>query len=169
MKIKFRHYITAICIAFMSFTAQAQSKVAHINLEELVRSMPEFQTNMSELEKIAKDYEIELENLNKEYIAKRQDYAADEQNQTRVTNANRAQELADMENRIIQYRQTINQDLQNKNFELMKPVYEKANAAIDKIASSQGFDYVLNSQQGGPILISKGKDLMADVKIELGF
>ena len=41
MKIKFTHYITAICIAFMSFTAQAQSKVTHIDFQKLVSEMPE--------------------------------------------------------------------------------------------------------------------------------
>ena len=39
MKIKFTHYITAICIVFMSFTAQAQSKVTHIDFQKLVSEM----------------------------------------------------------------------------------------------------------------------------------
>ena len=42
-------------------------------------------------------------------------------------------------------------------------------AAIEKVASAQGFDYVLDSSAGGSVIMSKGTDLMADVKTELGF
>jgi outer membrane protein len=48
-------------------------------------------------------------------------------------------------------------------------LYEKARAAIEKIASAQGFDYVLDASAGGSVIMAKGKDLMADVKSELGF
>ena len=41
MKIKFTQYITASCIVFMSFTAQARSKVTHIDFQKLVSEMPE--------------------------------------------------------------------------------------------------------------------------------
>ena len=33
----------------------------------------------------------------------------------------------------------------------------------------QGFDYVLDSTQGQGVILANGKDLMADVKTELGF
>jgi outer membrane protein len=46
---------------------------------------------------------------------------------------------------------------------------EKARAAVEKVAAAQGFDYVMDSSQGSSVLMAKGKDLMADVKTELGF
>ena len=48
----------------------------------------------------------------------------------------------------------------------MRPLIEKARAAIQKVARDQGFEYVL---EAGTLLLSDGKDLMADVKKELGF
>ena len=32
-----------------------------------------------------------------------------------------------------------------------------------------GYEYVLDSSQGGSVIIAKGKDIMAEVKKELGF
>ena len=58
MKIKFTHYITAICIVFMSFTAQAQSKVTHIDFQKLVSEMPEVIAAQEEIQK----YKAEREN-----------------------------------------------------------------------------------------------------------
>ena len=43
-----------------SLTVQAQSKVAHINTQELVEAMPEMNSAKGELEKLAKTYETVL-------------------------------------------------------------------------------------------------------------
>ena len=51
----------------------------------------------------------------------------------------------------------------------MRPLIDKARAAIQKIAKQQGFDYVLDATPGGGVIMAEGKDLMADVKKELGF
>jgi len=40
---------TALCIGTLSFT-QAQSKVAHINTQELIAAMPEMKAAQTELE-----------------------------------------------------------------------------------------------------------------------
>ena len=74
-----------------------------------------------------------------------------------------------MQQNINQYRETAAQDLQKKQMEMMKPLYDKARVAIEKVAAAQGFDYVLDSSTGGSVIMAKGKDLMVDVKSELGF
>ena len=52
---------------------------------------------------------------------------------------------------------------------MMKPLYEKARSAIEKIAKLQGYDYVLDASAGGSVIMANGKDLMSEVKSELGF
>ena len=52
---------------------------------------------------------------------------------------------------------------------MMKPLIDKAKAAIEKVSSDLGYDYILDSSVGGSVIIAKGKDIMADVKKELGF
>ena len=42
---------------------------------------------------------------------------------------------------------------------MMKPLYDKAREAIEKVAAGQGFDYVLDSSTGGSVIMAKGKDL----------
>ena len=98
-----------------------------------------------------------------------QNYSADAENQTDLTNQKRQQELQGMEQNIQQFRQTALQDVQQKQADLLRPLIEKARAAAEKVATAQGFDYVMDSSQGSSVLMAKGKDLMADVKTELGF
>ena len=70
---------------------------------------------------------------------------------------------------ISQYQQTASQDIQKKQADLLRPLIEKARAAIQKVARAQGFEYVIDGTQGGSLILSDGKDLMEDVKKELGF
>jgi outer membrane protein len=51
---------------------------------------------------------------------------------------------------------------------MLRPLIEKARTTVQSVAKGQGFDYVLDASQGSPVLMSEGKDLMADVKTELG-
>ena len=120
-------------------------------------------------QKLQKTYQSEIEASMKEYQTKLQTYSADTQNQTEVTNQARAKELQGMEQNIQQYQQTASQDIQQKQADLLRPLIEKARAAIQKVAREQGFVYVIDATPGGAVILSDGKDLMADVKKELGF
>ena len=89
--------------------------------------------------------------------------------QTDEENAKRLQEVQGMEQSIRQYQGQAQQELQKKEFDLLKPITEKAQAAISKVADAMGFDYVLDSTQGQGVIIANGTDLMVEVKKELGF
>lgn len=155
---------------FMVSTASfAQSKVAHIEVQKLISEMPEVIAAQKEIAELEKTYSTDLENSVKEYQAKAQTYAADAENKSEIINQKRRTELEGIQQSLEQFRQQAAQDLQKKQVEMMRPLYEKARTAIEKVASAQGFDYVLDSSAGGSVIMSKGTDLMADVKTELGF
>ena len=159
----------ALMMALPMTFAYAQSKVAHIDTQKLIGEMPEVIAAQKQLEQLEKTYTSEIENTYKEFQTKAQSYSADAANQTDVTNQARQKELETMQQNINQYRETAAQDLQKKQVEMMRPLYDKARAAIEKVAAAQGFDYVLDSTAGGSVIMAKGKDLMADVKAESGF
>ena len=81
----------------------------------------------------------------------------------------RALELQGFEKSINEAQQAAQQELQKKQAELFAPISEKAKLAIEKVATAQGFDYVLDATQGYGLLVSRGKNLMIEVKKELGF
>ncbi len=155
-----------LMVSTASFT---QSKVAHIEVQKLISEMPEVIAAQKEIAELEKTYSTDLENSVKEYQAKAQTYAADAENKSEIINQKRRTELEGIQQSLEQFRQQAAQDLQKKQVEMMRPLYEKARTAIEKVASAQGFDYVLDSSAGGSVIMSKGTDLMADVKTELGF
>ena len=164
-----RNVFAATLFIVSSFYAQAQSKVAHINTQELVESMPEMMNAKSELEKLAKTYETDIQAMATELQNKIKQYDAESSTKTDEENGKRLQEVQSMEQSIRQYQGQAQQDLQKKEIELLKPITEKAKDAILKVGNDQGFNYVLDSSQGQGVIMANGKDLLADVKAELGF
>ena len=161
--------LTATLIIAFSFNAQAQSKVAHINTQELVESMPDMKSAKSELEKLAKTYETDIQAMATELQNKITQYDAESSTKTDEENGKSLQEVQSMEQSIRQYQAQAQQDLQKKELDLLRPITEKAKNAILKVGNAQGFDYILDSSQGQGVIMANGKDLLADVKAELGF
>ena len=146
----------------------AQSKVAHIASQELVESMPDFKNAKTEIEKLNKTYDAEIRNMVLELQNTMKKYQAEAQSKTKEENEKRALEVQNTEKTINEYRQNALQDLQKKEIELLKPIYEKARTSIQKVARAQGFQYVLDSTTGTGVILADGKDLMPDVKKDLG-
>ncbi len=162
-------FFTCLLLLSAFAPAHAQSKVAHINTQQLLSEMPEVIAANKELEKLEKQYATQLETSAKEFDTKVKSYSADAENQTDLINQQRQTELQDLQQRIAEFRQTAAQELQKKQAEMMRPLYDKARAAIETVAKVQSFDYVLDSSTGGSVILAEGKDLMADVKQQLGF
>ncbi|TJY32508.1 OmpH family outer membrane protein [Pontimicrobium aquaticum] len=158
----------ALLVGSTSFM-NAQSKVAHINTQELIAAMPETKAAQAELEKLGKTYEVQIQDMGKEYDKKVKQYDAEASTKTQEENQKRVQEVAAMEQNIRQFQAQAQQEMQKKEFDLLKPITEKAKEAILKVARAQGFHYVLDSTQGQGVILADGKDLLADVKKELGF
>lgn len=158
-------------ILFIGATSvtMAQSKIAHINTSELIEAMPQMKTAKTELEKLSKTYEAEIQTMATEYQNKIKQYQTEVDTKTEEENRKRAEEVQTIEQSIRQFQATAQEDLQKKEGELMKPLFEKAKVAIQKVAKAQGFQYVLDSTQGSGVLLADGKDLLVDVKKELGF
>ncbi len=156
-------------VLFLGFNAvSAQTKIAHINTEALVAAMPETKQMQEELKKIAQTYDTEYKSQGNALQAKLQKYDAEAASQTDTENAKRAQEVQDLQKKIQLYAQEAQQQLQKREFDLYKPIAEKAQKAIQDVAASKGILYVFDSSPGKGLIVKDGEDLMAAVKAKLG-
>jgi outer membrane protein len=161
--------LAAILFVGTTSLATAQSKIAHINTTELVQSMPQMKAAQAEIEKLSKTYDADYKTMVTELQNKVTQYRAEVETKTEEENNKRAQEVQQMEQSIREYQAGAQEDLGKKEAALLKPIFEKAKAAIQAVAKAQGFQYVLDSTQGGGVLVADGKDLLVDVKKQLGF
>ena len=157
-------FAAVLFIGATSFTS-AQSKIAHINKQELIKAMPAYTQAQSEIDKISKTYEATIQTSIKELDVKLKQYNAEAETQSEQTNMERMKEVEGIKQSLGEYQQQAQKDLQEKEFNLLKPIVEKADNAIKAVAKAQGFQYVVDSAM---LIVADGKDLMADVKKELG-
>ena len=147
----------------------AQSKVAHINVTDLLAEMPEMIAAQAELKKLSETYRVDIESSMTELKNKYTQYSNEAASMSEEENQKRALELQGFEKNIGEAQQAAQQELQKRQGELFKPISDKAQAAIEKVAAAQGYDYVIDATQGGGLIVAKGKDLLPEVKKELGF
>lgn len=161
--------IAALFLVTATSSVVAQSKVAHINVQQLLADMPDMKSAQAELKKLEATYKADIEASVAELQKKFVTYQNEANSKTAEENKSRADELQAAERNIASAEQAALQELQKKQQELYAPISDKAKAAIEKVASAQGFDYVIDASPGLGLIVARGSDILADVKRELGF
>ncbi len=164
----FRKLFVAVILITAFSTVQAQ-KVGHIDSELLLKAMPETKAMEVELKKVQQTYADEYNSQAASYDAKVKKYTAEAPTQTDVKNEERRLEVAGIQQKIQKYSQTASEEIQKKQFDLLKPIVEKAQQAVKDVAAEKGFIYIFDSSPGkGLIVFDQGEDLLPAVKTKLG-
>ena len=142
-------------------------KIGHVNLDSLISLMPEFKTAKEKSEGKLKSLEGFLMNLKNEYDQKVQKAQTDYNNMSDIERKNIEEELAGMQQRI-QARQTEAQnEYQVYNNNMLKPIYDKAKKAIEKVAKTNNFKYIFDTTAGNILYSEPSDDVLLLVKKEL--
>ena len=165
---QFKSLVIAV-ILFVGTQASAQVKVAHIDLQALMTTMPQMKTAQDQMKKIQESYDKEFKSMATDYQAKLQKYEQESTTAGDVLNETRSKEMQDMGARIQKFQQDAQKELGQKEMDLLKPIMEKAQAAIQKVAKAKGITYVLDATTGSGVIVADGEDLLGAVKKELGF
>jgi outer membrane protein len=142
-------------------------KIGHVNLDSLISLMPEFKTAKEKSESKLKSLESFLMNLKGEYDQKVQKAQTDYNTMSEIERKNIEEELAGMQQRI-QARQTEAQnEYQVYNNSMLKPIYDKAKKAIEKVAKASGYKYIFDTTAGNVLYSEASDDVIMLVKKEL--
>ena len=158
--------IAAILFIGANQITTAQTKVAHVDVSEIMGKMPAILDAQKQLQTLGTTYDTEYKKMVDEYQAKLKKYGDESATATEAVNTERSKEVQDMQKRITDYRDNAQKELQNKESEIMKPIMEKVKASIAKVGKAKGFQYVLDSST---LLLADGTNITIDVKKDLGF
>lgn len=158
--------LVAIVLFTTAFTVNAQ--VAHINSEELVAAMPETKAMQDQLKTLGQNYDTEYKAQVNALQAKLKKYQDESATKTNQENEKRQAEVAEIQQKLQLYLKSAQEELQKKEFNLLKPIIDKAQKAIQDVAKEKGIKYVLDSTPGKGLIVFDGEDLMNAVKAKLG-
>lgn len=160
--------LLAVILLGISVVGVAQTKFGHINSEQLISMMPESATIEKELETLGKTFDDELKSMYSEFEAKGKKYEAEAATKGDAINKSRAKEMQDMQQRMQQYQQSAQQEIQKKRFDLLQPILERAQKAIDEVAKEKNLDYIFDASKGQLLFAKESKNVLDDVKKKLG-
>ncbi len=162
----FKTYLLIITLITALFTSQAQ--MAHINSEMLVQAMPETIAMSEELKRIGQDYDTDYKSQATELQVKAQKYQEEAQGKTKEINERRIQEIEELKQKLQLYLRSAQEELQKKEYQLLRPIIDKAKKAIEDVAAEKSIKYVFDSSPGKGLIVMEGEDLMSAVKAKLG-
>lgn len=158
-------------LLFCTVSAFAQqSKFGYINLQEVISMMPEMTEAQSQIQKINDDYSSMLEMMQVEFNNKLQDYQKNISSYSDAVKQVKERELQDLQSRMEELYNTARQELEMKSNELMAPIVEKAQNAVQKVGKDNGFTAIFD-QSARPLAYyneSTMVDALPLVKKELG-
>ncbi len=161
-----------IALSLLLCTAQdalAQHlKIGHIDRQKLMLMMPERKDAETTMQAFAKTLEDRLKAMGAEYqqmVAKAQ---AEAPTMTQTQKDMAVREIQELEQRIQAAQEKAQEDLAKQEEELLKPMVDRANAAIKDVAAANNFTYILDISTGSVLYFDKGEDILALVKAKLG-
>ena len=151
-----------------SVSAQTQ-KFGHIDLQALVQLMPERATAETQFNKFQTELEEIFGEMQKDLQTKMGEFEALGDSASEIKKNAKVAEIQDMQQRIQNYQQTAQQQMQAKYQEILKPVFDKAEKAIEEVGKEKGLLYVFDIGQKVVLYKSnESMDLLPLVKTKLG-
>lgn len=170
-----KRFLGIAAIALMAvFTGQnvlAQNlKFGHINSDDLIKAMPEYDSATVKLEKTRKELVNALDIMQVELKNKADSYNKEAKNLTDLVKQTKEQELQDMQTRIQEFQTNAQTQLQDQQVALFQPIYNKADKAIKDVGKEGGFTYIFDVSKGQVLYFdeTKSTNIIAQVKTKLG-
>lgn len=145
-------------------------KFGHINSDELIKSMPEYDTVLAQLGRLQKELGNTLEIMQVEFNNKYESYLKENKNLSDLVKQAKEQELQEINQRIQNFQAQAQSELQEKQAALSKPVFDKVDKAIKDVGKEGGFIYIFDVAKGDLLYFdeTKSTNILPQVKTKLG-
>ncbi len=161
--------IASLFVALFCATISVQAqKFGYVNSNEIMAEMPDVKQADSQLEALQKQLQKKGQSMVEEFQKSYQTVQQKVQ-QGELSPKQQEEEAAKLEEKqaeIQSFEQDMMNQIQQKRAELMEPILEKVNAAIQKVAKDNGYQFIFDEQ----VLLYKedSQNVTPLVKAELG-
>ena len=160
--------ICAICAICGFTTANAQAKFGHVNTQEIIQAMPEYEKAKNEVDALQKQYEADLKSMQDELQKKGEAFDKEQATLPENIKQRRQQELQDMYQKIQQSYQDNQQALAKASQDKMQVIQTKVLDAIKSVGQAGQYVYIMENGSLPYISTTLSTDITAQVKAKLG-
>lgn len=155
-------------VSTFSINGIAQNKIGHINSQEILSVLPERVTAEQKVESFAKEKETFIQNLYLEYQSEVQKLQEMPATATQTEKTSQQNLVVKIQERLGAAEQNARQDISALEQELIQPMLNKVQDAINAVAKANGFAYILDTGMGAVVYAEGGEDISGLVKAHLG-
>jgi outer membrane protein len=167
MKRLFIAFAVLLCMSF-SHSASAQSKLGYVNLQDLVQAMPEYKAAETKLQGFAKQLQDTYTQMQDEYNKLVKEFQ-DNPTWPDAIKETKLQAITDLEKRMGKLEAGSEQQLMDKQVELLKPIQDKIMSTVKATAKESGYTYIFDVSQGSSLIYyPEGDNVQPLVRKKLG-
>lgn len=142
-----------------SSPAYGQQKIGYVDTEYVLNEMPEYATVQQKLDDLEEKWRKEIQEKREQVTKLKQEYEARELLYTEGERKRKQEEIRRAQSEVEQLRQKYfgpEGQLYSRQKQLMRPLQERILEATERVATQDGYDYVLD--QKGEVLFLFARD-----------
>ncbi|SMO60661.1 periplasmic chaperone for outer membrane proteins Skp [Saccharicrinis carchari] len=133
-----------VAVVFSSSAFGQELKFGHVNIQKLVTELPDKVAADKKLQNEAQKLEQNLKVMNEELDAKYTDYMQKRDTLPELIRATKEKEIQEISERLKNFQMLAQQNLQQQEQQLLQPIIEKIQKAIDEVGAENGFIYIFD-------------------------
>lgn len=145
----------AFAVSAVAQTQPAVQKIGYADWDYIFSQMPEYKQIDSQLKTHGDQLQAQLKAKYAEYESKVKTYQALPATTPDAIRKDKEGELQQLQENIQKFQQDAQTSLQQKQNQLMEPVFAKVSKAIEEVAKENGYSFIINPQLvgGGDVLL----------------
>jgi outer membrane protein len=155
-----------VALSLMVSAVVAEMKIGYIDSESIFQKYEATKSAQDKFNREVAKWEQTAEERQKEILEMKEQL----EKQSLLLSSDRKKELeTKLQEKVAAYQKYVQETFgqegiaMKKNSELTKPIIEKINVIIDKIAKEEKYDFIFDTRAGGIVFAKKGYDLTARV------
>lgn len=157
--------LLALAVMFSMGAVMAQSKVAHVNSQKLLDTLPSRKEAMKKLQDFEANGMKELQEMEADFNAALAKYEKDRPNLSPMLIKIEEEKLMKKQQNIQDREQSLNQEMQIYSQELNKPILERVQKAVEIVSERKKLNYVID--ESVTLYFKGGMDITSEVIVEL--
>jgi outer membrane protein len=149
----------------LSLTTFAQTKVAHVNTQKLLDTLPSRKEAMKQLSAFEQRGAAELKEMEEEVQKIYSKYMAEQTTMNQITKQYEEERIQKKSQAIQQREQELQQLMQKMGNELNEPILKRVQKAVERVAAAKKINYVIDETT--TLYFKGGQDITNEVMVEL--
>lgn len=129
--------------------------IAHINTAAVLDAMPDKVKAEKDLEQFYRQLQNQLQIMVNEYQTKMQDYEVNQATMSDYVKQSKEKEIVDLQTRIQQFQANAENEFEAKRADLLKPILNKIQNAINAVSRESELSYVIDISTGAAVFLGE--------------